>query len=431
MLSFLHLSDIHFHKESGNPFDVDEDLRNGILNDVTEFAGDHPKPDGILVSGDLAYSGSESEYQIAKEWLESICQSVGRDLGYVYCVPGNHDVDQRRVRESELLADIHATLRDIDPSEIDQKLLKFIGDERAKGMLYETIEQYNIFARHFECEISPKSPTWIANFELDDGSILRVNGLNSSMVSNHLDNVVKEVVLGRYQIPKETPGIVQLAMCHHPPDWWRDDERVEFDLRERCRIQLFGHKHSHRLERMGDTVVVSAGAVHPERTEDSWSPRFNWFEVQVDGRGSDRKLQVKVFPRVLNGASFVADSLTCQGEDHKEYVIDLPSWTPPVGTAEAGSGSQSLDISSAVGNTDMNRGRTLTYRFYELPYVTRLSISQELGLIRDEDETVGEATLFRQVLRRANAEDLLADLWDRVEENHEDQLHSSNPYRTH
>ncbi len=431
MLSFLHLSDIHFHKESGNPFAVDEDLRNGILNDVKTFAEDRQLLDGILVSGDLAYSGSEKEYQIAKEWLESICKAVGRDLSYVYCVPGNHDVDQSRVKKSELLADIHARLQSIDPSQIDQKLLKYIGDERGKAMLYETIEEYNIFARLLGCEISPESPTWTADFDLDDGSILRVNGLNSSMVSDHLDYIVKKVVLGRYQIPKETPGIVQLAMCHHPPDWWRDSDQVEFDLRERCRIQLFGHKHSHRLERTDNTIVVSAGAVHPERTEDGWKPRFNWFEVQVDGRESNRKLRVNVFPRVLHEASFVADSLTCQGQDHKEYVIDLPPWTPPVGSVEPDSGRPSRDASLPVGDTDMNRGRTLTYRFYELPYVTRLSISQELGLIRDEDETVGDATLFKRVLRRAKAKDLLADLWDRVEEKHDDRQHPSNPYRTH
>lgn len=430
MLTFLHLSDIHFHKKSGTPFDVDDDLRNGILNDVTKFVQSHPLPDGILVSGDLAYSGAAKEYQIAKEWLEAICRAVGRDLGYVYCVPGNHDVDQRRVKESELLSDIHSTLRTIPPKEIDQKLQKYIGDNRGKELLYETLEEYNNFARLLNCDISPDAPAWATHFNLDDGSRLCVNGLNSSMVSNHLDNVVKEVVLGRYQIPREKPGTIHLALCHHPPDWWRDDDQVEFDLRERCHIQLFGHKHSHRLERTGDTIVVSAGAVHPERAEVNWTPRYNWLTVQTEGAGDQRNLRVIVYPRVLHGAAFVADSLTCQAKDHKEYVIKLPPWTPLVGSTPNASGIQDIDSAVSVGDKDMNRGRTLTYRFYELPYVTRLDISQKLELIADEDEAAGDTELFKRVLKRAKETGRLADLWDRVEEKHEDKLNLNNPYRT-
>ena len=35
MLSFIHLSDIHFRTFSGDPFDIDEDLRSELIYDIS------------------------------------------------------------------------------------------------------------------------------------------------------------------------------------------------------------------------------------------------------------------------------------------------------------------------------------------------------------------------------------------------------------
>lgn len=35
MLSFIHLSDIHFHKYSGDAYDIDHDLRCEIIRDIS------------------------------------------------------------------------------------------------------------------------------------------------------------------------------------------------------------------------------------------------------------------------------------------------------------------------------------------------------------------------------------------------------------
>lgn len=432
MRSFLHLSDIHFRKTSGGPFDVDVDLRNQLINDVKVFVADHDSPDAILVSGDVAFSGDESEYQTAKEWLEEICTVVGRDLSIVWCVPGNHDVDQRRVKESSLLAELQAGLRSAGARGIDEKLEKHMGDSRARDMLFESIEEYNRFARIFACEIGPDNPTWRSDFVLDDGSALCVNGMNTAMVSNHLDNTVKTVVLGRYQIPQEREGVVNLMLCHHPPDWWSDDEQLGHDLRKRCAIQLFGHKHTHHLERIDDTIVVSSGAVHPERQEDGWEPRYNWLHVELAGVNVNRTLRVTVFPRVWHDAKFIADSNSCSGQDHNTYSIELVDWTAPAQAAvPSKTDVEEQDQPAGEASEEVvNRGRVLTYRFFELPHVVRLAIAQGLELIRDEDEGLSDTELFHRVLTRARDADLLADLWRIVQEKHGDDLYKENPYNT-
>lgn len=103
MVLFLHVSDIHFRRDSGAVTDIDDDLRNELLLDAKAFADEHGKPDGILVSGDIGFSGQREEYEIAATWTNRLCEAVGRDGLYVWCVPGNHDVDQSKVKASAIL----------------------------------------------------------------------------------------------------------------------------------------------------------------------------------------------------------------------------------------------------------------------------------------------------------------------------------------
>jgi hypothetical protein len=58
-------------------------------------------------------------------------------------------------------------------------------------------------------------------------------------------------------------GIVNLVMCHHPPDWFMDNDDIADALRDRASIHLFGHKHRQRLIREHNYIQFSAGAVNP------------------------------------------------------------------------------------------------------------------------------------------------------------------------
>ena len=69
-LSFIHLSDIHFVKSSNDPSDIDKDLREAIITDLKINGRENlENVAGILVTGDIAFSGNRKEYEIAKEYL--------------------------------------------------------------------------------------------------------------------------------------------------------------------------------------------------------------------------------------------------------------------------------------------------------------------------------------------------------------------------
>lgn len=87
-LSFIHLSDIHFVKSSDDPSDIDKDLRDAIINDLEINGKENLKNvAGILVTGDIAFSGNRNEYEIAKEYLNRVCDVFHISPSDVYCVP--------------------------------------------------------------------------------------------------------------------------------------------------------------------------------------------------------------------------------------------------------------------------------------------------------------------------------------------------------
>lgn len=110
-ISFIHISDIHFRKNSGNVSDIDENLRQAILTDLNINAKTELESiKGILVTGDIAYSGAVTEYDKAKIFLKEITDTFGIEQSSVFCVPGNHDVDRNISSQNPYICDAQRKL---------------------------------------------------------------------------------------------------------------------------------------------------------------------------------------------------------------------------------------------------------------------------------------------------------------------------------
>lgn len=83
------------------------------------------------------------------------------------------------------------------------------------------------------------------------------------------------IVLGQAQVSvHRVDGVEYLTLCHHPPDWLQDQDAVISHLESKVRMQLFGHKHSQRVQEINKTLRVTSGAMHPERDESGWEPMY-------------------------------------------------------------------------------------------------------------------------------------------------------------
>lgn len=117
MKAFIHISDLHI-AELNEPGieDKNERIEKTWLKarddkDNDDYIGEFCKsvkekisiddPDYyLLVSGDIADSSSETEYEFAKKFLEQIHNELKIDKEKILIVPGNHDVYRPKCREA-------------------------------------------------------------------------------------------------------------------------------------------------------------------------------------------------------------------------------------------------------------------------------------------------------------------------------------------
>ncbi len=446
-ITFVHLSDIHFTGQSGTTIhDLDADVRNELARDASSVLADLSSPAGVLVTGDIAFSGLQAEYERAAEWLETFCSAIGCPQENVWVVPGNHDVDRRVTAASKITRTLQKTLRDASAKDVDAELCEISCDQQSANALLSPLADYNSFAARYQCSLSAEKPFWERDVSLACGTLIRLRGLCSVMVSG-ADDAKANLVLGVAQVSvPRTTGVEYLTLCHHPPDWLIDQDTVVDHLESKVRVQLFGHKHSQRIKSINETVRLTAGAMHPERG-DAWEPMYNIIEL---GRYDANTIGIRVFQRRWNkgNCQFVAEPDPNSNRDYYEHVWhDCP--TPAFSDSDPNSQETSRERTEAVPfNTEpkaasqtvsqvksikstavpvTNYERRLTYRFLTLPFRHQIAIAQRLDVLTDDDRALAGESLYRILFKRAVTEGKLELLWKKTEEYHKDPG-SENPF---
>jgi hypothetical protein len=112
-LTFVRLSDIHFILGFSNesPFDTDKPVRDAILQDAKTLRKKLTSVSGVLLTGDIAYAGKSGEYKTALDWLGELTEILNCEKEYLWCVPGNHDIDRSVLKESLAISAVHDRLR--------------------------------------------------------------------------------------------------------------------------------------------------------------------------------------------------------------------------------------------------------------------------------------------------------------------------------
>lgn len=97
---FVHVSDIHFGQEKGDDrVHIHDDVKQQLISDARHVVSNlgNGVAHGILVTGDIAHSGTKAEYDSAGEWLDELASSIGAEIHCVQMVPGNHDLDRSKL----------------------------------------------------------------------------------------------------------------------------------------------------------------------------------------------------------------------------------------------------------------------------------------------------------------------------------------------
>lgn len=417
----IHLSDIHFHKGQVNsPFDPDQLLRSELIRDAEKFCKSLGEAASvILISGDIAFSGQKSEYDFSKGWLDELAAATGTTLAAVFTCPGNHDVD-RGISRSSTIKLIRNMIKGTPHLFRNNALAAQHKEEGNNELLFKPIGQYNLFAMQFFCELTPPDNTIAKRtIELNDGSLLNLWGINSTLVSGEED-AEKELVPdpSYYQIVRKA-GEEHLTICHHPPSWMKESGQDFKDhLDATVRIQLFGHLHDQRVHRDRQYMHVFAGAVQPERDAPGWKPGYNVIQLKVEGHGDNRVLDIRLHARAWESH---AGQFVCKPDRDSNihsHQIKLESWWPAPAIAPSES-AVPVPAEVAVANANpsapkpidpLDSVRNIGIRFFRLTLSQRAGIAGTLGLFGDDDGNKTDVERYRDVFKRVIDRDLIEQL---------------------
>ena len=416
MLRFVHLSDIHFSNRVAKfGFDPDRELRNRVIEDIQVMRERLGHAAAVLVSGDVAYAGKRIEYEDAAKWLDRVCSAAGCEPEAVWICPGNHDIDQDVIKDNFLIQDGHDAVRRMEnPYDRERALEQRLGQKDARALFYAPLAAYNDFAARYESSFfaDEESFVWERDFPLNDGSTLRIRGLNSALLSGLADREGTMYLGPRALTLPRQAGVEYLIISHHPPNWLLDKREAEAALDGDSRIQLFGHEHESRVTPGRDWIKLFAGAVNPHRAEPNWRPGYNIIEMQVL-YAQQRTLQIDVHAREWQGSppQFRAIEDRDNAPAHRvqlrlkelpddwrsPYASDVTSEHPIHGGGEA---KEILGTETNVAS-QQHRFRTIVYRFFRRNLSEKNEIVGTLRLVDEDDSRLVDVERFKLQLVRA------------------------------
>jgi hypothetical protein len=330
-LVFLHLSDLHFREgRSGDVHDEDKDIRNELERALRRVRSELGRIDGIIISGDIAFHGRALEYKIAKSWIESIREQLDCKEIPIMVIPGNHDVDRSAIPIDGDIDKLHKPIHDLTDNAARNDMLAAAMRHETNGpLLFKPLEAYIEFAKEYDCLISPKDPFWERKFYFRNGRILIFRGLTTTFISGERDDErTHKMVYGGAQLQLLRLENTSWAVIgHHPPSWTLEGDEADKVLSERTVLQFFGHKHDNWATKIGKSLRLIGGAMHPSRQERYWMPRFTILKLKAP---LPTTIEVRLLPfrwTPDDGGSFIPD---CDGlkRDYRDYTLDVDPLVP-------------------------------------------------------------------------------------------------------
>lgn len=425
----LHISDIHFKSPQCLVPEQDPDsaIRTRMMRDLVEQVGALGTVGAILIGGDVAFKGAPDEYAFAWKWIKQLATITRCPLERIFVVPGNHDVDRSVVAQSVPTQNAQHVIATASTAEREWRLSQQLGHEASGQSLLLPHAAYNEFAAPLMCQIWPDKPFWHQDLDLGRGVKLRIYGLTSTLLSGRdgKDDIQGCLYLGpRQTVLDPVPNTVNMVLVHHPLDWLVDADAVDDALTGRAAFHLFGHKHRQRAVMANNYVRLGAGAINPSRSEQPYQPGYNLIDLQVEGAGADRRIEVYLHQRRLqDNPEIFAPILTQQGAKVFRASILVPEEEPLPVIADSAVVAQPIcraapsavdpetvgiqDAEAAMGESD---NRDLLYRFWRLTSGQRRKIALDLELLERDELKLPEPERYGKALIRAGERNLINEL---------------------
>ncbi len=326
---FVHLSDIHFGQERDETVHIHDDVKQQLISDAADVVRALPGgvAHGILVTGDIAYSGTKEQYDVAGIWLDGLAGAIGCEAYRIQMIPGNHDVDRNKMSQSS--GHLLGLIRNGNASDYEQ----ILANDQDRASLFARFEAYARFCEGYDCPLDVEG-RYSTNLrvELNPERALRFVRMNSSLLCTGKERHEEpELVVGarQFTVPRRN-GEEVVVLLHHPLHWFKDSAEATTYLRSRARMLITGHEHDPKatvdaVEDGCDVLLLAAGATVPFKSNETYTFTYNIIEFDWDP--DKDALAVTIHPRAWNAGRtcFEADEKRLGGKDPK-FVLGSPNF---------------------------------------------------------------------------------------------------------
>ena len=270
-ISWLHISDIHMRP--GDAWSQDVVLAS-MCKQIEHHSREGLFLDFILITGDLAFSGKDDEYELVAGFLDALRTASGVPRERIFCVPGNHDIDRDRQRMCFLGTRTYLQ----NQNRIDEIL--------HGGNDLETLLQRQEQFRKFQlCYFAGQDRirtaeclAYVSWLTIEDVR-LAIVGLDSAWLSQGGSDDHGKLIVGERQVinamqlvqTDDVPPHVVISMVHHPLHLLQDFDRprVMNRVEDLCHFVHCGHLHEPEtrttLSDTGACLTLAAGALYNTR----------------------------------------------------------------------------------------------------------------------------------------------------------------------
>lgn len=277
-LGWLHISDLHFLDRHAWR---DSLPLKKLIDDLEGLLKSGLRVDLVLCTGDIGFGETKAEslteqYADAKAFFDMVLKTCALGSDRLFLVPGNHDIDRSRVRNSQTEW-FRSSERKLD--QINQDFRD--GDAEIKQAM-ERLNPYRQFIANLYSHIHLDSNTTFGTKVEIEGISIRITGLNSAWTCADDGDKNKIWLAGEAQLHASgkaleavTGGIrpqLRLALLHHPQDWLQPSEvqQLRGRLEQEFDFLLHGHAHDQWVREITTPqhIVIAAGATTGESQQE-------------------------------------------------------------------------------------------------------------------------------------------------------------------
>jgi len=296
LFAWAHLADIHFGDAAARGVRDADLLRRSLVADARRMAAKTagpPRPDAILLSGDVAFDGRD--YTSAGAFVDELSSAFGLSRADVFAVPGNHDIDLLSDHVSKGGLRLVKSLRD-GGENIDAAL----ADAEDRALLRRRFQGFLGFANGIAPAVGSRTPAelfWVASRPLRQGRV-RIVGVNTALLWLGQEDGKLRVGLEQIKGVAGEAGELVIVLSHHPitPTFIADANQAVAALAQHAHVHAVGRAYLGESPqaiygkggRSPATVVAAGGGTEGEGYV------YNLCSIVADaGEG----LRLRVWPR--------------------------------------------------------------------------------------------------------------------------------------